>query len=97
MLDLSLMDGVEVNCHPLYDETHLNRLSNIASNNNLLLTCGGDYRADTHRVKCGVFLLYDLSTTLDVVNYLKHTNQITMCVQKVGMMNTYSYKFNKTL
>lgn len=95
LLELNLLDGVEINCHPLYDETHLNKLSMIADNNNLLLTCGGDYHADTHRPKCGVYLPDDLNTTKEIVLYLIKTNEIKLCVQEVGLMSTFDYQFYK--
>ena len=70
LLDLKYLDGVEANCHPLYDATHVNKLTSIAKNNNLLLTCGGDFHNDTHRPKCGVYLNDDLKDTSEIVSYL---------------------------
>ena len=95
LLDIKLMDGVEVNCHPLYDETHLNRLTEIARDNNLLLTCGGDFHADTHRPKCGVYIPDDLTTTKEIVRYLKKIRTISLCVQEVGKMVAFDYLFDK--
>ena len=34
LLDLKYLDGVEANCHPLYDATHVNKLARNAKNNN---------------------------------------------------------------
>ena len=95
LLDLSLMDGVEANCHPLYDGTYLERLSIIAHNNNLLLTCGGDFHADTHRPKCGVYLPDNLTTTKEIVVYLQEKQMISLCVQEAGMMRIFDYEFVK--
>lgn len=33
LLDLNYLDGIEANCHPLYDATHLNKLYNMAVTN----------------------------------------------------------------
>ena len=95
LLDLNLMNGVEVNCHPLYDETHLNKLSNMAHENNILLTCGGDFHADTHRPKCGVYLPDFLQTTKEIVDYLIDAKTINLCIQEVGSMTTIDYVFDK--
>ena len=67
----------------------------VFHNNNLLLTCGGDYHADTHRPKCGVYLPDDLNTTKEIVLYLSKTNEIKLCVQEVGLMSTFDYQFHK--
>lgn len=95
LLDLKYLDGVEANCHPLYDATHVNKLASIAKNNNLLLTCGGDFHNDTHRPKCGVYLNDDLKDTSEIVSYLKETKEIKLCIQEVKEFETYDYVFIK--
>lgn len=95
LLDLNCLDGVEVNCHPLYDETHVKKLADIAKHNHFILTCGGDYHADTHRPKCGLYLPDNLETIDEIVAFLKETKIITMCIQEVGLMTTYDYQFKK--
>lgn len=95
LLDLKYLDGVEANCHPLYDATHINKLNKIAKENKLLLTCGGDFHNDTHRAKCGVYLSDNLKDTFEIVSYLKSINQIKLCIQEVKEFTTYDYIFNK--
>ena len=75
MLDLNYLDGVEANCHPLYDATHIKKLSNLALSNKKLLTCGGDFHNDTIRVKCGVYIIEGLNDTSSVIKYLEKTNK----------------------
>ena len=87
LLDLDLLDGVEINCHPLYEGTHLDKLKKIAESKNFLLTCGGDYHADTHRVKCGMYLPDWLQNGVDVGSYLLQTKECRLCVQEVGELS----------
>ena len=84
LFDLKYLDGVEVNCHPLYEGTHLSVFKKIAEDNNKLLTCGGDYHADIHRVKCGMYLPEWIKNGVDVGTYLKQTKECKLCVQEVG-------------
>ena len=37
----------------------------------------------------------DLNTTKEIVEYLKETTEIKLCVQEVGSMSTFDYQFNK--
>ena len=83
LLDLNFLDGIEVNCHPLYEGTHIDELTKIATKNNILLTCGGDYHADTHRVKCGMYLPDWVQNGVDVGTYLLQTKECKLCVQEV--------------
>jgi predicted metal-dependent phosphoesterase TrpH len=84
LLDTTYLDGVELSCHPLYDGTHLSELSAIAQRDSLILTCGGDYHADTHRPHCGLYLPDDILTGKAMAAYLRTTPTIRLCVQEVG-------------
>lgn len=83
LLQLKFLDGVEVNCHPLYESTHLQRLTKIAKENGLTLTCGGDYHADTHRPKCGVYFPDSIKDEVELVAHLILQTKIKLCVQEV--------------
>ena len=82
--ELSLLDGVEVNCHPLYEGTHCAELMEIAHEAGLIVTCGGDYHADTHRAICGAHFPDEVRTGAALVSYLKQAEQITLHVHEVG-------------
>ena len=77
------LDGVEINCHPLYDATHLEFLNNLAKNNNFILTCGGDFHNDTYRVKCGVYFENHINEIEELVEFLKETNEIKLKTKKI--------------
>jgi len=81
--DMAYLDGVEVNCHPLYDATHCARLMKIAEENDLLVTCGGDYHADCYRAVCGTHFPDGKTEYADLMDYLKHTLEICLLVHEL--------------
>lgn len=80
--ELSFLDGVEANSHPLYDATHVERLTEIAHSAGLILTSGGDYHADTHRPHCGAYLPDTITNESELCNYLLTTDRIDLLVQE---------------
>ena len=82
LLDSRFLDGVEVNSHALYDFTYCEEMATFAHENGLLLTSGGDYHADTHRPRCGVYLLDDLADTRAIIRYLQESSAYTVCYQE---------------
>lgn len=84
LMDLEWLDGVELNCHPLYGNIYLPEILAVASENRLPLTCGGDYHADTYRPKCGMYLPDDLRDTRDLADYIRSTRQTRLSVQDVN-------------
>ena len=82
LLDINYLDGIELNSHTIKEGPHTNEILDIAKNNNLLVTSGGDFHNDSPRPKCGVYLPDTINTTMDIVEYLKNTQEIKMCVQE---------------
>lgn len=83
LLDTAMLDGVEVNCHPLYHYTHMDEMKEIAAKNNLVLTCGGDYHADTDRPICGTYLPDAIGESRRALaDYLLTTEKIELCVHE---------------
>ncbi len=80
--DLAYLDGVEANSHPLYDATHVVRLTEIAQNAGLILTSGGDFHADTHRPHCGAYLPDSIQGTKGLCDYLLSTESIDLQIQE---------------
>lgn len=83
MLDTAWLDGVEVNCHPLYDATHCSRLLGIAAEERLMVTCGGDYHADTYRPVCGTYFPDGARDSDALADYLKTTREIRLHVHEL--------------
>lgn len=86
LLDVKYLDGIEINCHPLYESTHFAALKDIAHDAGILLTCGGDFHADTHRARCGVYLPDELRDTKEILQYLDASESVRLCVQEVDSM-----------
>lgn len=95
LMDPEFLDGVEVNCHPLYDATHHEMLGELARERGWILTCGGDYHADTHRAKCGVYLPETVTTGVELGAYLKNSTTLRLCVQEVGEMTTFEKVYTR--
>ena len=95
VLDTEYMDGVEINCHPLYGKSYAEKLLCIAKDNHLIVTCGGDFHADTYRPKCGMFLPNHIKNHNDLCSYLlspdeknsAYKNQIALYVQQFVLNN----------
>jgi predicted metal-dependent phosphoesterase TrpH len=83
LLDTSMLDGVEVNCHPLYNYSHMDDMTDIAAKNNLVLTCGGDYHADTERPICGTYLPDNIAQNRRALaDYLLTAKTTELCVHE---------------
>lgn len=63
------IDGVEINCHPLYLDHHGDEVRAYAAEHSLLLTCGSDYHGDIYKAHCGVWLPDDLSSEAELAAY----------------------------
>ena len=94
--DLAYLDGVEANSHPLYDATHVVRLTEIAQSAGLILTSGGDYHADTHRPHCGAYLPDSIRDTKDLCAYLLSTDSIDLQIQEPGEMQSRRVTYHRT-
>jgi hypothetical protein len=79
---LNYLDGIEANCHTKNEGPHTELVAKIASSNNKILTCGGDFHNDAPRAKCGAYLPDELSNIGEIVKYLKETKMIKLCIQE---------------
>ncbi len=84
VLDPAYLDGIEINCHPKYKTTEKERLIPIAKEHGLLLTCGGDYHADTYRPVCGTYLPDTLADSIALGKALAAAERIRLRIHEVG-------------
>lgn len=96
LLDTAMLDGVEVNSHPKYHTIHLAEMTEIAHQNGLLLTSGGDFHKDTHRPRCGVYLPDHLQSTREIMDHLRAAESVTLCVQEPTESESRDVVFRKT-
>lgn len=83
LLDTGILDGVEINCHPIYDDTHCARMQEIAHEAGIFTTCGGDYHADTYRAICGTYFPDEIQRYEGIINHLKTSAEIKMHVHEL--------------
>lgn len=95
LLDTNYMDGVEVNCHPLYKTSRWADVLNVAQANNLIVTCGGDYHADTYRPRCGTNLPDSIADTKDLARHLLETDSIVLQVHEPNTEETFDLKYDR--
>lgn len=82
VLDTEFLDGIEINCHPLYKNSFSDEILRIARENGLIVTCGGDFHADTYRPKCGMYLPEYVKNNNDLRSYLLSTTEKLLCIQE---------------
>lgn len=82
IMDTAFLDGVEINCHPLYKRSYCTELIARGKADRRCVTCGGDYHADTYRPKCGVYLPETVQTEQELAMFLKHSKTVTLCVHE---------------
>lgn len=66
--DPTLIDGVEINCHPLYLDNKKAPIMAFAREHDLLLSCGSDYHGDVYKAPCGVYFPESVHTEEDMKN-----------------------------
>ena len=93
-LDINYVDGIEVNCHPLYKNTYSKEIIKLAKENHKILTCGADYHHDTYRPKCGVYIEDDIDDIIKLKDYLINSKEIKLCIHEVDS-EIYDYIFRK--
>lgn len=93
LLDVRFLDGVEVNCHPLYGRSDFEDMLAIAKDNGLILTCGGDFHADTYRPRCGMYLPDHLQSGAEIGKYLLSAPSLTLCIHEPNTEDPYDHLY----
>lgn len=83
VLDTAFLDGLEINCHPLYSNTHSGELVTAAQKAGIMLTCGGDYHGDTYRPDCGTYLPDDIVSDEDIAKFILTSQVAHLRVQEI--------------
>ena len=82
VLNADFLDGIEINCHPLYNNSYSQEIFNNANKNNLAVTCGGDFHADTYRPKCGMYLPDDIADGYELSEYIKNAKKVSLHIHE---------------
>ena len=92
-LDPAYLDGIEINCHPLYRNAHSAELEEIATKAGIMLTCGGDYHADAYRAHCGAYLPDSVQDIHDIAEFVRSSKSVKLRVHEVGAPDWYEKEF----
>ena len=97
VLDTAFLDGIEINCHPIYKNSYRKELIEIAEQTGRILTSGGDYHADTYRPKCGTYLPATVQNSVDIGRFLETTSEIKLRIHEphAETYEEYVYSRNK--
>lgn len=82
ILDTDYLDGIEINCHPLYKRSYSDELIEAAEHTGIILTCGGDFHADTYRPHCGMYLPDGIQDSYDIGAYLRSTDRVELLIHE---------------
>ena len=93
LLPTKYLDGVEINCHPLYENSYFSDMVNIAKESKLILTCGADYHADTYRPTCGVYFSNDVSDGKELSRYLLTSPLLTLRIHEPNTEEPYDFEW----
>ncbi len=75
ILDTRFLDGMEINCHPSYLDSHYEEILGSARENEKAVTVGCDYHKDTRRPMGGMFLPDTIKTDRDLADYIKNSKE----------------------
>ena len=96
-VSLKHLDGLEINCHPLYGKTFFDEVKRLAKDNGLILTCGADYHHDVpYRPYCGTIFDNEVNDIFEIVKCLRTSEEIRLMVQEVNASYSFEYLFKKT-
>lgn len=82
-VDGNLIDGVEINCHPLYKTNEKQRVTEFADKYDLRISCGSDYHGDTYKTVCGILIDQNINTTDEFVEFLRNTKRPELVVEDI--------------
>lgn len=88
-IDLNLVDGVEINCHPNHFNGLPKEMVSIAKENNFAITCGCDYHADTYRPFGGTFLPDEIKNEKDLAEYILNNKVFNLQIQEPNADEVY--------
>ena len=95
LLDTRFLDGVEVNCHPLYGKSDFADIVAIAKAHDLFLTCGGDYHADTYRPRCATDLPTYITDGKGIGEFLLTAEHISLLIHEPNTAEPFQHHWER--
>ncbi len=87
------LDGIEINCHPLYKNSFAGEILKIAKEKGIAITVGCDYHADTYRSLGGSILPDSIITDRDLANYIISSKQFELQVHEPSNDEIYKITY----
>lgn len=82
MFDPRFIDGIEINCLPLFHNSYAALLIQLAQKHGLALICGGDFHANTYRPYCGTYFPDDIADSRGIGDYILNSDRTKMVIQE---------------
>ena len=80
---------------PLYRTSDRDAVLAVADRTGLLVTCGGDYHADTYRPLCGTFLPDTITDSIALGAYLRAAQTVRMQVHEPCTQSPYNFSYTR--
>ena len=96
VIDTNYLDGIEINCHPKQRGSFVKEIIEIAKEDGLALTCGGDYHADAYRPKCGMYLPESIKNEKDLGDYILNASTVKLSIEETHTRDLFDYEYTRT-
>ena len=93
ILPADCIDGVEINCHPLYRKSCAEELIAFAQEHQKIITCGGDFHADTYRPICAVHLPDSITQDAEIADFLLTAGEVELLIHEPLAAQPYRYRY----
>ncbi len=92
--EVQYLHGLEVNCHPLYQNSYADTILQAAHEAHLAVTVGCDYHADTYRPDGGSVLPDDIATDRNLAEYLRTADTFALQIHEPldGRLYRHTYQ-----
>ncbi len=93
ILNTDFLDGIEVNCHPIYKNSFTNEIFSAANKAGIAVTVGCDYHADTYRPIAGMILPDSIVTDRDLADFIKTANVFEVLIHDISSDEVYTTEY----
>ena len=95
LVNTDYIDGIEISCHPKYYTTSSQKVKEVASEKNLVITCGADYHGDvSYRPICGLIVDNPPKDIKEIVQLLTSNKPKTLLVHELFAEKPETYSYN---
>ncbi len=96
ILDTNYLHGIEINCHPLYENSYYEEILAAAKRDGLAVTVGCDYHADTARPEGGTYLPESVRTDRELAEYILTSSSFDLRVHDPVTDKIFDMQYKKS-